>query len=149
MHIAGAHFAKVPAVLLHWRDHPRRLTRTDSRYSVENFLRAKSHYLLQGPLRERDAVFLWGAGQMGRRLAKHLERAGAPLKAFIDIDPRKIGRERRGCPIVAPEALLELWQQHRHPVLLACVGSRGARELIRQQLRAAGLREGADWWAAA
>jgi len=149
MHLAGARFAKVPAVLLHWRDHPRRLTRTDPRYSVENFLRAKSHYLLQGPLRERDAVIIWGAGQMGRRLAKHLQRGGAPLTAFIDIDPRKLGRQRQGRPIVAPEALPELWQQHRMAVLLACVGSRGARQLIRDRLEAAGLREGSDWWAAA
>jgi glycosyltransferase involved in cell wall biosynthesis len=149
MHMTGARFAKVPAVLLHWRDHPQRLTRTDPRYSVENFLRAKSHYLLQGPLRERDAVVVWGAGQMGRRLAKHLQRGGAPLKAFIDIDPRKLGRERRGCPIVSPDALPEIWKQHRHPVLLACVGSRGARQLIRGRLQAAGLHEGSDWWAAA
>jgi glycosyltransferase involved in cell wall biosynthesis len=149
LHLAGARFAKVPAMLLRWRDQPQRLTRTDPRYSVENFLRAKSHYLLQGPLCGRDALILWGAGQMGRRLAKHLYRAGAPLKAFIDIDPRKIGRERRGCPILAPEALPGLWRQHRNPVLLACVGSRGARELIRQQLQAVGLREGTDWWAAA
>ena len=149
MHLAGARFAKVPVVLLHWRDHPRRLTRTDPRYSVENFLRAKSYYLLQGPLRERDAVIVWGAGQMGRRLAKHLQRGGAPLKAFIDIDPRKLGRERRGCPIVSPDALPELWRRYRHPAVLACVGSRGARALIRHQLAAVGLYEGSDWWAAA
>lgn len=149
MHIAGARFAKVAAVLLHWRDHPLRLTRTDSRYSVENFLRAKSHYLMQGPLQGRDAVIVWGAGQMGRRLAKHLQRDGAPLSAFVDIDPRKIGRERRGRPIVAPSALPDLWGHHQRPVVLACVGSRGARQLIREQLEAAGLREGSDWWAAA
>lgn len=149
MHNAGALFAKVPSVLLHWRDQPNRLTRTDPRYSVENFLRAKSHYLMLGPLRERDAVIVWGAGQMGRRLAKHLQRAGAPLSAFIDIDPQKVGRERRGCPILAPESLPDVWRRYRHPALLACVGSRGARQLIRDRLQAAGLREGSDWWAAA
>jgi cellulose synthase/poly-beta-1,6-N-acetylglucosamine synthase-like glycosyltransferase len=50
MHLEGAHFAKVPEVLIKWRDHPARLTRVDSRYSVENFLRAKAHYLCEGPL---------------------------------------------------------------------------------------------------
>jgi glycosyltransferase involved in cell wall biosynthesis len=40
---AGRVFAKVPQVLLYWREHPARLTHTDSRYSVENFLRAKAH----------------------------------------------------------------------------------------------------------
>jgi glycosyltransferase involved in cell wall biosynthesis len=149
MYLSGVRFAKVPRVLLHWRDHPGRLTRTDARYAVENFLRAKAHYLSQGPLRDRDAVIVWGAGQMGRRLSKHLQRAGAPLAAFVDIDHRKIGRERRGRPIVGPEAIPALWRTWANPVLLACVGSRGARTLIREQLLAIGLREASDWWAVA
>jgi len=37
VHLAGARFAKVQEVLPWWREHPRRLTRTGSRYSVENF----------------------------------------------------------------------------------------------------------------
>ena len=68
--VAGKQFAKVPEVLLSWREHPDRLTHTDSRYSVENFLRAKAHYLLQGPLRDSDEIIVWGAGKTGRRLSK-------------------------------------------------------------------------------
>jgi hypothetical protein len=149
MHLAGARFAKVPKQLLGWREHEARLTRTDSRYSVENFLRAKAHYLLRGPLQERDTLIIWGAGQMGRRLSKHLLRGGAPLVAFIDIDEKKIGRTRRGKPIIPPAELPALWQQQERPVLLAAVGSRGARKLIRSQLLSMGLREAADWWAVA
>ncbi len=146
---AGARFAKVPEPLLLWREHPERLTRTDSRYSVENFLRAKARYLALGPLLGRDAVILWGAGQMGRRLSKHLIREGAPLEAFVDIDPAKIGRTRRGRPILSPEGLPALWERYEHPVLLAAVGSRGARALIRERLQSMGLEEASDWWAAA
>jgi glycosyltransferase involved in cell wall biosynthesis len=149
MHLAGAQFAKVPEFLLEWREHPRRLTRTDSRYSVENFLRAKARYLAQGPLSERDAVIVWGAGQMGRRLSKHLEREGAPLVAFVDIDPNKIGRTRRGKPIIAVQDLLLWWKRFERPIVLAAVGSRGARALIRDQLVERGLSEGDDWWAVA
>ena len=116
---------------------------------MENFLRAKAHYLIQGPLRERDAVIVWGAGQMGRRISKHLQRGGAPLKAFVDIDPGKIGRRKRGCPIIAVEALPDWWGRYANPVVLAAVGSRGARGLIRQQLEGMGLLEGSDWWAVA
>ncbi len=146
---AGARFAKVPEILVYWREHEARLTRTDSRYSVENFIRAKAHYLCKGPLSDRDGVIVWGAGQMGRRLSKHLEREGAALAAFVDIDPAKIGRERRGCPIIPPEEL-RLWlDRYDHPVVLAAVSSRGARELIRERLSTMGLREGVDWWAVA
>lgn len=149
LYLAGAGFAKLPEVLLGWRESPERLTRTHGRYSLENFLRAKAHYLVQGPLVGRDALILWGAGMIGRRLSKHLLRLNAPLVAFIDIDPRKIGGTRRGLPILPPEALLKWWGRYEKPILLAAVGARGARALIRQQLESMGLREGVDWWGAA
>jgi glycosyltransferase involved in cell wall biosynthesis len=146
---SGARFAKLPRMLLQWREHPERLTRTDGRYSLENFLRAKAHYLAADPLKDRDAVIIWGSGMTGRRLSKHLQRAGVPLTAFIDIDPKKIGRSRRGLPILAPEELLPEWKRHTNPALLAAVGARGARELIRQRLLALGFNEGSDWWGVA
>lgn len=149
MAAAGCRFAKLPEVLLDWREHPDRLTRIDSRYSLENFIRAKAHYLTIGPLANRDAVFIWGAGMHGRRLSKHLLRAGVPLKAFVDIDPKKIGRTRRDRPIISPEDLPAWWADCQNPVVLAAVGAAGARELIRTQLEQLDLREAQDWWAAA
>ena len=149
MFIAGAHFAKIPQVLHEWREHPNRLTHTDSRYSLENFLRAKAHYLMRGPLKGRDALIVWGSGMMGRRLAKQLQRQDAPLVAFVDIDPKKIGRTRRGKAIIAPDDLLDWWNRYENPVVLAAVGARGARVLIRERLERFDLREGVDWWAAA
>ena len=149
LYIAGARFAKTPEVLLYWREHPERLTRTDSRYSVKNFLRAKAHYIMRGPLADRDAVIIWGAGQMGRRLSKHLLKEGAPIVAFIDIDEKKIGRTRKGRPILPPEALKDELGRYTHPVVLAAVRSRGARSLIRERLSSMGLREAMDWWAVA
>lgn len=146
LYLQGVGFARLPQVLFEWREHPDRLTRIDPRYSVENFLRAKSCYLLQGPLKNRDAIFIWGAGMMGRRISKHLGRNKAPLVAFIDIDPRKIGNTRRGLPIKAPDELLKLWSSFTYPVLLVAVGARGARPVIRQRLAGFGLREAQDWW---
>ena len=149
LYLAGARFAKLPEILLDWREHTTRLTRQDSRYSLENFLRAKAYYLVRGPLLERDAVLLWGAGMVGRRLSKHLLRQGAPLKAFVDVDPAKIGRTRRGLPILSPEDLPGWWKRSSNPVILAAVGARGARQLIRQRLESYGLREARDWWSVA
>ncbi len=149
MYLAGAKFAKLPEVLLEWRDHPQRITRSDSRYSVENFLRAKAHYLACGPLQGRDAVIVWGAGMMGRRLSKQLQINQVPLVAFVDIDPKKIGRTRRGKPIIVPDDLLDWWERYENPALLAAVGARGARGLIRTRLVSMGLVEGQDWWGAA
>jgi hypothetical protein len=149
LYLMGARFAKVPRFLLEWREHPQRLTRTDARYSLESFLRAKAHYLKLGPLHGRDAVIIWGAGMVGRRLSKHLQREDIPLVAFVDIDARKIGRARRGLPVLPPVELPAWWKRFANPVLLAAVSARGARTLIRQRLAAIGLVEGQDWWCVA
>ena len=146
---AGARFAKVPEVLLRWREHPGRLTRVDSRYSHENFLRAKAHHLARGPLHGCDALFVWGAGDIGPRIARHLEEEDIVPEAFIDIDPRKVGRTRRGRPVIAPDDLPSRLAAHARPAVLAAVGSRGARALIRARLAALGRIEGRDWWAVA
>ncbi|MFP3854512.1 MAG: glycosyltransferase [Anaerolineales bacterium] len=149
MHLAGARFGKVPEVLLYWREHEGRATRTDSRYSVQNFLKAKAHYLMKGPLSGRKAVFIWGTGQMGRRLSSHLLREEAPIVAFIDIDPRKIGGRKRGRPVIGQRDLQEWWSRYEKPALISAVGSHGAREEIRSYLGAHNFVEGEDFWAAA
>lgn len=142
---AGRRFAKVPEILLSWREHPTRMTRTDSRYSVENFLRAKAHYLIEGPLQERDALIMWGAGKTGRRLSKHLIRGGHPPAVFVDIAPDKIGKTLRNIPIIGADELISHWNQFKHPLLLAAVASRGARDLIRAELTKLGLVETQDF----
>ena len=140
-------FTKVEKYLYFWREHAERLTRVDSRYSVENFLRCKANYLLSGPLADRQRVVIWGAGQTGRRISKHLLRDGAPVEAFVDIDPEKIGSTMRGKPIIDFDELPSLID--KDTVVLAAVGSRGARALIREQLKNIGLREGREFWCVA
>ncbi len=68
----------------------------------------------RAPLAGSVPVFVWGAGQTGRRLSKHLKRFGAALQAFIDIDPRKIGKTLRGLPI-SPIRILAKAALHRGP----------------------------------
>lgn len=149
LHTAGRRMGKVPEILLYWREGPGRLTRTDGRYSVENFIRAKAHYLRIGPLSKRPEAIIWGAGQMGRRLSKHLQRAGVTLGAFVDIDPKKVGSTRRGAPIVSPEDLPGVWRGAGRPLVLAAVPSRGARALIRGHLDRMGMVETRDYYCVA
>ena len=146
---AGGRFARLPEVLFYWRDTPQRLTRADPRYAVQNFLRLKAHYLLAGPLEKRQAVFLWGAGMIGRRLGRLLLRQGAPILAYLDIDPAKIGSTRHHLPILDATQLPDLWQEHPQPIVLAAVGQRGARQIIRRRLAGWGFIEGQDWLAVA
>lgn len=137
LHQAGARFAKVPEVLHYWRDRPDRLTRTGAEYSLRNFRRLKIHYLKQGPLAGHSPVLIWGAGRGGKAWGAALEAAGVSVAGFVDIDPKKIGRTRRGRPVIGPH---ELPPASTLP-LLVTVGVKGARELIRAHLTQHGYVE--------
>jgi glycosyltransferase involved in cell wall biosynthesis len=144
LHRAGHRFAKVPEILLRWRDHPARASRQDPRYAREAFLALKAHHLARGPLVGKRA-YVWGAGRIGRILGRALIREGAVVGGYLDIDPRKIGRRLRGRPVGGPGDL----PAPGSGVLLAAVGVRDARILIRRRAEAGGYREGVDFFAVA
>lgn len=163
---AGKRFAKAEKMLLWWRQGAGRLTFTDSRYSVENFLRAKAHYLSRqlSAISSKRPVLLWGAGKTGKRLLKHLLREGVDIAAVIDIDAAKIGKTMRGKPIVGVDYLSSrcsgIWRdqscQTVHdrnpeatPFVVAAVSSHTVRELIREQLSELGFVETEDFVCAA
>lgn len=140
--MAGKRFGKVEKTSFFWRESEHRLTFTDSRYSVENFLRLKAHFLAKLTTRP---VIIWGSGMMGRRLIKHLIREGIRPIAVVDIEPRKIGGHIRGIPIVSPDEL----PSHPDTFVISAVGSEGTRDLIRTRLVGIGRRETADFICAA
>lgn len=143
---SGLRFGKVNEVILDWRDHPGRTSRVDVRYGPDAFLACKAHYLARGPLAGRAGVVIWGAGKVGRRLARLLGAEGIETLAFVDIDPRKLEGARKARPPVIGEAEITQW---RGRPLLGVVGSRGAREDIRRAAKAAGWVEGRDFWCVA
>lgn len=153
-HHHGAKMAKVPQTLLLWRDPPTRLTRTDSRYSVENFLRCKADYLWKDVLANASGYWIWGAGQMGRRIAKQLQQRApsptpAPLLGFFDTNPHKFGKLQRGVPILPTEEVPTCWQRHANSVLLVAVASDSARAIIVRRLEHWGFVEARDFWVTA
>ena len=144
-HIRGKQFAKVNSALVMWRQSEGRLTFTDSRYSVENFLRVKAHYLTNILGTCGRPVVLWGAGKTGRRLIKHLLRDGLEIEAVIDIDESRIGHRLRGRPIVARQYL----ETRHNAFVISAVSSSTARELIREYLTSIGKVETQDFICAA
>lgn len=138
---AGNSMANVPEVLLHWREHAGRVSRRDQRYVLEAFCRCKVHFLLRSLLRRRQGAVVWGAGPVGKRFGRELRRQGVSLRAFVDLDPRKIGQHIHGAPVVAPRQIGE----YRQSLVLAAVGSPGARDEIREDLSLSGWTEGLDF----
>jgi GT2 family glycosyltransferase len=142
----GWQLAKVPEVLLSWRQRQReeRATFRDPRYARERFIEARAFYLAPKLLHAARPVAIWGAGPTGRRLARALESRGVRASRFADIDPRKIGGVARGAPIVCAEAL-----RPGDETVVVAVGARGARDLVRAELARRGFVEGVDFVCAA
>ena len=131
---AGRRFAKVPEVLLRWRDAPSRLSRTDPRYAAERFFDLKLDALLDATA-PGDACVVWGGGPIGKGWARALLARGRAVRAFVDVDPRRIGRTIHGAPVLATAEAA----RHRAALHLAAVGSADARRRIRQAAAALGV----------
>ncbi|HVR71699.1 MAG TPA: glycosyltransferase [Vicinamibacteria bacterium] len=137
-HARGLRFGKDPEVLLHWRDGRERLTRRDPRYAPARFRALKLAALEQGPLRRARPVVVWGAGPVGKGWARALAARGHRVSAFVEVDPRKLGRTLHGAPVV-PLAAAAGFPGALH---LAAVGRPGARERIRAAAASLGLPDG-------
>ena len=142
LHAAGYRMAKVPEVLLDWRDGPNRLSRTDPRCAREAFDRLRADYLTADPrlAGDRPLVF-WGAGRKTRRRAERLQAHGHRPAAWVDIDPRKIGNRIDGAPVVAPDWL----DRPDRPFVLSWVNRHGVAERIGGYLESLGYRRGEDY----
>lgn len=144
----GTKIGKVTEVLFDWHDPPSRLSRNDHRYNMAAFHQCKAPYLAQAIAASGCAdreLWIWGAGRPARKCARPLEQAWTQASGFIDIDPRKIGRIIHGGPVVGVENLPDIAQS----VIVSYVGTRGAREIIRNDLLATGRKEGHDFWISA
>jgi glycosyltransferase involved in cell wall biosynthesis len=139
---AGWRLAKVPEVLLRWRHVPGRATFRDPRYAPERFREAKAPYLARRLRALGRPVAVWGAGPLGKRLARALEAHGVRARRFIDIDPRK--RTARGVRVEPPSSI-----EAGTETVVVAVGTPGARREIQAHLDAQGFEPGCDYLCAA
>ncbi len=140
LHAAGMRAANLPMTLLRWRVRPDRHSLDSDRYSAASFRRCKVHYLRSHFAPPDRPLVVWGAGKVGKPLARELHRQGMTVRGFVDLDPRKIGQEIHGAPVLDPESFgrrRPTW----NPYVLAAVGSPGARREIRDTLDGLGCRE--------
>ncbi len=144
LHAAGMRAANLSRPLLDWRVRADRHSLRSEVYSPQAFRRCKVHYLLSTFLPRFRPVVVWGAGKVGKPFARELLRQGGSVAAFVDLDPRKIGQEIHGASVLSPEGFEEMTEKS-DPYVLAAVGSPGARDEIREALRAMGRREFGDF----
>ncbi|MFQ5745673.1 MAG: glycosyltransferase [Gemmatimonadota bacterium] len=145
LHAAGMRAANLPDVLLRWRLGAARHSHVSGAYSPGAFRRCKVHFLRHGLLPPGRPAVVWGAGRVGKAFAREMLAQGLDVRAFVDLDPRKIGQEIHGAPVLDPDGFLSL----EDPYVLAAVGTPGARGEIRAALAAMGRTEVADFRAVA
>jgi glycosyltransferase involved in cell wall biosynthesis len=134
---AGYRFGKLSEVLLEWRDHPGRLTRTDPRYAPERFFERKLAALQDGALARRPDVVIWGAGPIGKTWARALQARGHRVVAFVDVAPRRIGQTIHGAPCLTAEEA----GTYRDALHLAAVGQAGGRARVRAEAARVGVAD--------
>jgi glycosyltransferase involved in cell wall biosynthesis len=144
LYSAGMRAANLPHELIRWRVRPDRHSLTSPRYDPAAFRRCKVHFLAHAFLPSARALVIWGAGMVGKPLARELIAQGLEVAAFVDLDPRKIGQEIHGAPVLDPAGFAAMTRRE-DPYVLAAVGSPGAREEIRAALGDIGLREIDDY----
>ncbi|WP_171267964.1 glycosyltransferase [Oceanidesulfovibrio marinus] len=144
----GVRIAKVPEYLLTWSDPPERLSRVDSRYDVDAFYAVKAQYLARWLEQENPFhpnVTIIGAGRISRKRADMLEAHGVTIEAYVDIDPRKVGKTVHGRPVIHRDELDGPGKRFA----VSYVASRGAAGEIEEFLHAHGWGAGKDYILAA
>ena len=143
MILGGARAAKVPEVLLEWRESPTRMSRVDPRYAKDRFFATKlRHFPRAVPL--GTPLQIWGTGPTARRWARELRRAGYPIRRFVDVVDKRVGRTVQGVTVEPPAAI-----EADAGLVLAAVGLTGARAIIEENLQARGMWPGRDYIAVA
>lgn len=137
----GMKMGKPDPIVLRWREHQARLTRTDKRYALAAFQQAKIHYLAQNRLPPGRGLIIWGAGPTGKLTHDLLAAEQQDVLGFLEVHPRRIGGEKRGLPVWPIQQL----EQDSESFVLVAVGSAGAKEEIRRFMQDLGRVEGEQY----
>ncbi len=141
MHHAGYTMAKLPRVLLGWREGADRTSRRDPRYARAAFDHLRMCFVARDRrVRTARLIVFWGAGRLARQRARLLMEHGVQPHAWIEINPRQIGTVIAGAPVQPPHWL----RQAPRPLVLILVTTHGARADILATLSTWGYRNGVD-----
>ena len=144
---SGVRVGVVPETLLFWREAPTRLSRIDSRYSIERFVECKAHFLARSFLAGESGYVLWGYGDTGRALCRALSALGKQPTHIVELHRGRLGQRIANAPVIAPPALRELTPAPRR--IVVSVAGEAARSEIRARLADRGFSEGAEYVCAA
>ena len=142
--LLGIAMGKPEAVLLKWREHANRLTRTDSRYSREAFIKAKAWAITQpgSPVNTKRGIWICGTGRNSRYWHDALKDAGAQIKGFVDLDNASPKTCKRDLPVINYKTLAKLWDDE---LVVSAIGNDKARHALLKWFAQLGRTADADY----
>ncbi|MGD8938397.1 MAG: glycosyltransferase [Gammaproteobacteria bacterium] len=139
----GMRLAKLPQVLLKWRDYSHRTSRVDNRYHKQKFDELRAKHLARDPrIHSQRPLVLWGAG---RKTRKRVALSGIKPALWVDVDTKKIGKCYQGARVEHFSWLRDQSSQSVKPFVLSYVNNHGVRELIAKELQRCGFHRGDDY----
>ena len=144
--LAGIPMTKPENTLLHWREHPNRLTRTDARYSREAFIRAKAWALTQPAaklsLDEGRDIWICGTGRNARYWHDALIERGASVLGFVELDSAKPKTQKRHLPVIGYR---QLAKERKQALVISAISNANAREALSNWFHDQGMESGVDF----
>ena len=123
---AGMKIAASPETLHLWREHPDRISKTDSRYKDQLYYDLKLHYFLKLDWDKNANLVVWGAGRKGKKLASKLLSMEISFTWVCD-NKKKIGHNIYNTLLHGPEKL----EQRSHWQVLIAVSAGNKDEITR------------------
>lgn len=135
---AGRRFAKTEAIILRWRDHDGRFSRTAPELADQRFFKLKAKFFRDTVCPKDRPLVIWGLGRNGKNLFKAFAGEGVSVAGFTAA--KRFIREKSlyGAPIRP----LEEWPG---AYMVLAAAARNAREEAMQILAEAGLKVFKDY----
>jgi len=119
----------ISEVLLEWRDHGQRASRTEANYADHTFLDLKLKAFLSIDWDESKTVTIWGAGKKGKELAKKMIAQKIPFEWICD-NVGKIGKDIYGVILKSEEDLKSI----ENPALIIVIAGPDDQQKIQLYL---------------
>lgn len=144
--LARIAMAKPPTMLLRWREHPQRLTHTDSRYSRQAFINAKAWAITQPDadfhLDTGRSIWICGTGRNARYWHDALIDNGANVSGFVELDSAKPKTQKRYLPVISYDQLVDC---KGDSLVLSAISAPSAREALTSWFDAHAMHSGSDY----
>lgn len=141
MYHGGLKVVSTPEILLRWRDHPKRSSRTLEQYRDNSYLPLKIHWFLKTDHQPARPLVLWGAGRKGKTLAKLLLQHNEPF-TWVCNQPSKWGHRLHGIPFEPVQRIRQLQQ----PRIIVAVAGPADQKQVRAFLRKMEMLPGEDYF---